>query len=63
MINNILRVILSRALFHETMKEREKLEKEIKEKKAICMKICPLMNRWKRYWSVGSTGRGFVCAQ
>ncbi len=33
MISNILRVILSRALFHETMKEREKLEKEIKEKK------------------------------
>ncbi len=38
MLSNILRVILSRALFHETMKERERLEKEIKEKREAISK-------------------------
>lgn len=33
MINNILRIFLSRTLFHATMKERAMIENEIKEKK------------------------------
>ncbi len=35
MLSNILRILLSRVLFHETMKEREMLEKQIKEKREV----------------------------
>lgn len=50
-MSNILKVLVSRALFHETTKQRERLEKEIREKRET-ERIDAIKERKKYFFSI-----------